>query len=75
MPMVEINLTLLNRLIDVLIEHGGDNGGPYYCCKEKVAKIMSSIAINSGISYVFNGDCPQFILKKDNPHLFGEERE
>ena len=33
----------LNKTIEVSIEHGGDDGGPYYCCKEEIFKEVNNL--------------------------------
>ena len=33
----------LNKTIEVSIEHGGDAGGAYYCCKEEIFEEVNNL--------------------------------
>lgn len=34
----------LNDLVEIAVEHGGDPGGPYCICPEKLYKVMNVVA-------------------------------
>lgn len=75
MSQVTTNIDYLNDLMEVCIEHGGDSGGPYLSCPDKVVDVLNKMACNSG--FVFAVDYlgrPKILRLARVDETYGEAR-
>lgn len=58
--MTNKQLELLNNVIEVAIQHGGDYGGAYHCYPDELAEAMDALVALLGDGYYWKWDDPKY---------------
>lgn len=65
--MNDKQIKVLNMVIELAIQHGGDYGGAYYCYPDELAEVMDSLVASLGDNYYWKWDDPRY---KDVPSIY-----
>lgn len=65
--MNDKQIKVLNMVIKLAIQHGGDYGGAYYCYPDELAEVMDSLVASLGDDYYWKWDDPRY---KDVPSVY-----
>lgn len=58
--MNDKQIKALNMVIETAVEHGGDLGGAYCCCPDKLAEGMDALVASLGDDYYWKWDDPKY---------------